>query len=38
MALMQASVPELTSRIISMEGTHSFTSSASSTSFSVGAP
>ena len=37
-ALMVASVPELTRRTISMEGTHSRISSASSTSRSVGAP
>jgi len=38
MALMAASVPELTSRTISSEGTSRTISSASSTSRSVGAP
>ena len=38
MALMVASVPELTSRTISMEGTASMIASARSISRSVGAP
>ncbi len=38
MALMPASVPELTRRIISIDGTWRMISSASSTSRSVGAP